>query len=555
MANRRNRFGRSVRNVRNRMAARSGHGTLNTGHSSGHGMTRRGFLRRAGVAAAGVAGAMVGGAGVAHALPPNSNIVATAYGYDVYPVGNPLRNKTHNAPFLFEGPVTEDIWNIQWAVNSISPGQTIKLMARPISSQVPKAFHFGTPLSGWFNGWGIFVTKSCTIEGEVDSSNNPLSTIEKGVLQFGVLPVFTPGGQVTIKNLVAKEPYWHFSGVPDPGFEVYLDYDNVRIADISIWDYAAAPGGPPDNALLGVWGHHFGRLTFTNGYYTSKNTSGASIDWEGGLVFEGFWPHGTELAFSNNEIHTNTDAASGNPYSHYGVYVGNTTSTNITVSYNQMTTLADNDAEIYLYNNFGNAISVFNNILYGTGAAGISINDSSGGQYSGNDLTSFIGINTQVYVGYGSNGNHFGPNSYPRNIYGSIAKTADSLGVFVVDGDGNIIDSDDFSACNVSGWTNGDLSCIVLNGNNNEVYEHPQLGVKYFPTGTSLCDQVENVSGNNYIHQWDKLCSGEHPAFDRIQAIQEKLIAHKEWLDQHKMGEPPYGEGWPPEWPEWPWPE
>jgi hypothetical protein len=48
------------------------------------------------------------------------------------------------------------------------------------------------------------------------------------------------------------------------------------------------------------------------------------------------------------------------------------------------------------------------------------------------------------------------------------------------------------------------------------VYEHPQKGVKLFPEGTSLCQQVLNeepgadptdpATWTNYVHQWGKVC-------------------------------------------------
>jgi hypothetical protein len=46
-----------------------------------------------------------------------------------------------------------------------------------------------------------------------------------------------------------------------------------------------------------------------------------------------------------------------------------------------------------------------------------------------------------------------------------------------------------------------------------------------------------NPSGANYIHGWNSLCSGNHPASDVISEVQQRLSAHALWQSQAKPGD------------------
>ncbi len=258
----------------------------------------------------------------------------------------------------------------------------------------------------------------------------------------------------------------------------------------------------------------------------------------------------------------------------------------------------DSTYKMLLWNSDGEIIT--NNVFSGTAQYGLCTGAYLGNpamkynkniKFAGNDLSGLTTSLAQVYLNADATTNYFGSwtdpvtlQEYPNNTYGSLKLTYNTttqalqtLGVFVVYGNLNTINLDDFTQCKlynpnppvgngslvgyVPGWNTdilypgmqqiGHLGCIAVYGNGvdkgvgNIIYEHPRLGVKYFPPGTDLCGQVmEAVPGSNMIYQWDKLCmSGGLPS-DKFSEIIQRLEYHAQFMAEN---EPPYGqvEGWP----------
>jgi len=69
------------------------------------------------------------------------------------------------------------------------------------------------------------------------------------------------------------------------------------------------------------------------------------------------------------------------------------------------------------------------------------------------------------------------------------------------------------------------------------VEEHPKLGTKYFPTGTSMCTQVwddnDPATTSNMIYQWENFCA--NPKNKNIQEIRDRWAAHQ--IEMQALGD------------------
>jgi len=197
------------------------------------------------------------------------------------------------------------------------------------------------------------------------------------------------------------------------------------------------------------------------------------------------------------------------------------------------------------------------NTVEGTFTYGISLDSgSSFNKVCGNDLSGTTAEVAQVHL-VASNENYFGPwtdpddtLTSPGNAFGPVL--ASGLGVYVDQGQLNVCQHNDFTRCNflgtVPGWSfEGDevatLGCIWLGGDDAYVAEHPRLGTKYFPPGTSVCDQVYfDPDSANTVQNWDELCSDDDRPRNRDR-IMEKFHAAScrrrggDWVRDRVTGE------------------
>ena len=108
-------------------------------------------------------------------------------------------------------------------------------------------------------------------------------------------------------------------------------------------------------------------------------------------------------------------------------------------------------------------------------------------------------------------------------------------------GGDNTIKNNDFSGTEMGGFelkTDGSISygCITLAGSNSTVTENALLGKKYFPKGTHMCNQVQDVNGTNRIVQWKALCSAESSPPEHVRdRIWEKIDERRMNVDQNLL--------------------
>jgi hypothetical protein len=210
---------------------------------------------------------------------------------------------------------------------------------------------------------------------------------------------------------------------------------------------------------------------------------------------------------------------------------------------------------------------------------------------SGNDLSGLTTSIAQVYLPANTHTNYFGPwpdpngHTYSGNVLGPLQLTYNlsvpptdpnygkllTLGAHVDNGTNNICQHNDFTKCKlfdqygiltnylpggyVPGWyATPAIGCILLSGgdptkippvppsSDAQIYEHPQLGTKYFPDGTSMCNQIANLGSNNYVHQWENFCA--NPPNPNIDEIQERWAVHQAWQEK-LVSQPPPDVTWP----------
>ena len=262
-------------------------------------ITRKEFIRRASIGTAAVGAAAAGLGGVARAqaaLPPVPapptvylkrndpnpdplNIVPDgAGGLYVYPNGdpNPLANESGQlylnpltAPTM--GLITPDSRNIQWAVNNVPSGATVRLMSKTSPSRasypgpnMPLAFEFPPEYPGFSVRVGYPFPDAvsngsygCVIEGETDASDNgplmpdgvtrqfpngrPVTRINKGMLLFNLATQNNKTTEtIVFRNVLFNEPVSHVAGA-QPLNKGDVVIDNCIIQNLrhsSVWNYA-----------------------------------------------------------------------------------------------------------------------------------------------------------------------------------------------------------------------------------------------------------------------------------------------------------------------------
>ncbi|MCI0503236.1 right-handed parallel beta-helix repeat-containing protein [Candidatus Micrarchaeota archaeon] len=554
-------------------------------------MSRGSFLRTAGIGAAGVAAAGLGLGGVARAAafpagndnPDPANIIDPSTGQGaiggeseiwIYPTGNDSILAEKN-PIANNAAMTTDSRNIQWAVNNIQENGTILLKNSSTQFHFPKLFQYGFAQ--------VIVWRSCTVSGETDQYNTgnrlpdgtpqfpngmPLTIIRNGgmLLDLRTLLSNNPPISVTVKNL-------HFDGAQTHVLRTHYNgdfvIDNCKVTNLLL-DYTSGLNIPNLVSIFSV--QYTNPASSFIGSFTVKNcdinqpnpAKPGTIDM--GIMYNSQSPgnRAANVAILNNTINVK-GVAIINAYN----YKTNTNVTPQTIIRNNHIIIDgansqstnNNAAPIGIFIADSKYNTVSGNLMEGVSRYGILVYsdaptiNSSDNNFFGNDLSNLTAKVAQVYLDKYSKSNYFGAwddqvtgQSYPNNAYGPILPGPSALGAFMIYGTGNTINLDDFTRCAVPGWyATPAVGCIALYGSGNQVYEHPRLGVKYFPPGTDLCNQVmEKDLGANMIYQWDKLCIGGGLPNDKFAEIIQKLEQHAQFMAEN---EPPYGqaEGWPPE--------
>jgi hypothetical protein len=243
-------------------------------------------------------------------------------------------------------------------------------------------------------------------------------------------------------------------------------------------------------------------------------------------------------------------------------------------------------------------VTVKNNTLNGEAAVGIMLTKSlpafmapanedafvTNNSFHGNNLEGFNAGIAQVYLDQFTKDNFFGPGTdpytginYHGNIFGPLQLLYDqnpilpngqrnqyyhtllTLGVYVDNGQNNACQHNDFTQSNAQGTVNGlevgipnpypdewpgvidYVACISLGSTSSyaKVYEHPKLGTKYFPTGTSMCNQISwDQNSTNVVHLWDTYCVG-NPPNKNLDEIWARWEAHQAWQNQSVSNQPP----------------
>lgn len=548
-------------------------------------MTRKQFIRKAAVGAAALGAAAVGLGGVARAqaaggLPVTPNpdpghikVVSPDY-IEVYPVSDPARmtvlewrasgqpqrmqdprlsvvdpvsmvwEQDENGEYwlVSAAPLSEtsnfdqsvewdrrrrtiDAMNVEWAANNVAkkndgtPG-TVLLK----HTETP--FHFGT---GWVTssipsrdlppGYGVLICNDCIIRGETGPGGEPLTMLKGGAGAFiggWSLGAFLPwlfgyfdeqgnplfgiqcwhdfaAKMIAFRNLIMEDPMYpalHTRGGSDltNGNEYDLavsEAENIRIINARPNPEGGGPGAPANLPII-----------FENeaaGISIVRNCS-VSLAPERGFLIAGIASFSEKEELLNNTVHIPL-IPDAEPWDFISGFV--------TLSFSPGTIVQNN------------RVTVMN-----PSGLGLEINGGSG-HFLDNK---FFGQSAGIII-YGN---------------GNTIQNADFTGLTLP------AESPDYRCILLVSWFDADGGAWVI-PQSNQVYEHAQLGVKYFPPGTTLCSQVLNYetdeSGNplppeqwtNNIHQWDRLCSGTHPAFSKITELQQKFAAHRAALDKLRL--------------------
>ncbi len=266
---------------------------MNSRNETGR-ITRKQFIRKSAVGAAAIG---LGLGRVANAALPPVPAPPTVYlkrndpnpdplniipdgagGWHVHPDGdpNPLANESGQrylnplgAPTM--GLVTADSRNIQWAVNNVPSGGTVRLMSKTSPSRttspgpgMPLAFEFPPEYPGFsvrvgypFQDAVSNGSYGCVIEGETDASDNgplmpdgvtrqfpngrPVTQINKGMLLFNLATQNNKTTEtIVFRNVLFNEPVSHVAGA-QPMNKGNVVIDNCIIQNLrhsSVWNYA-----------------------------------------------------------------------------------------------------------------------------------------------------------------------------------------------------------------------------------------------------------------------------------------------------------------------------
>jgi len=182
------------------------YGNISGKGNFGSRMSRKQFGQALGLGAAGVAAAGLGLGGVAHAVPPNDpNIVD----------GNTGQPAIGGETLIWVYPTaieSNDVPNVQWALDYIHPGGTVILKQYQAGTSNPLYFNFGTTGT-------VSITKSVTLQGEFTGPRKPLAGVGYGgwilegtTILGGTAPVRIPrlgepvGPSFLIKDIIFDSP-------------------------------------------------------------------------------------------------------------------------------------------------------------------------------------------------------------------------------------------------------------------------------------------------------------------------------------------------------------
>jgi len=209
----------------------------------------------------------------------------------VYPAGDPTQDKP----------------NVQWAVDNVAVGGTVRLKAQDVDGN-PRSFDFGTEMViGTFN---VEIIRSCTVEGEVlrrkyQEPDDPLygqrvmTTIQNGAAVFGVFGAwdsYADRVEVVVKNLISRDAAVHVIGT--------YGFADVEIDNVQIIDLAALADYP---ARIAFFAHSHGNYTLKHCTVGMKPAP-FDVELEAGIAYKGFDSPpamiGADLEFVHNDIAT-----------------------------------------------------------------------------------------------------------------------------------------------------------------------------------------------------------------------------------------------------------
>jgi hypothetical protein len=530
-------------------------------------MSRRRFLKTAGVAAAGVGAAAAGLGGTANA------------GYwegDYWVVeGQNNPNPNHEHPILkyWGGPLpcTEDVYNVQMAVLNHSHVQLVGdfHFGDPVGNQNQPPFGFpggriviskdandGLVIEGpatihaggWAPGLGLGMVPALFTTSIPDLNPFPLNPNLTNGDMFGSADLNE--GYVIIRNLTFDGAEFGVIGLTaGRNFEVSgCTVRNMKPGNSLA--FGTSQWGIICTEAYTEAGFHTGQTIFGESVVIENNTMGQyqpAVDEQYGVYAGDFGIVGAsypEVFIRNNNITTNYQGDGQT----IGIRLAGLQETTTYVE-NNIIVNPQSNPDIYYANNgieatrhfsnLGGPAVIQNNTLTGGGIA-IKLFDASDCVVKSNQIIEAEAVGIELFAN--SHNNHIERNNIDSLIGGP---GVEPLVGMICHGNNNIIGFNDFSDSEIPGLSNGNFPCIYLveSSSGNEVREHAKLGTRFFPTGTSMCDQVIDA-GSNYVHNYDILCTDKGPSRDHLDVIRGKMAAHKAWVEEHKEGEPPYG---PPE--------
>ena len=450
--------------------------------------------------------------------------------YNIYPTGNPAAYGMN--PIHGMKQCTWDAFRLQLAVFGMDadgnpiPGfqGKVKMKAKNTAGQFTP-FDFG---HFYLAGWGdVEMYVPVEVTGEIigglkfeqaDSSISPghflygktaMTTIRNGA---GAMLIYAEDGSaVRVRNLVSRDAYAIFSGT--------YGYTDTELSNVWIVDERQEPTDP--NMVLGLYAHSSGRWAVKNCAFRGDPESAGASYWEGGIAYAGIVPYylynGASVELIDNDVATTDPRSPDDERWALGLFFNGTCQwmdeggncmydpakpVQMLVQGNRATScqgllIAYNNAVTTVQNNSFHVVGLPN---YWGDAAGI------------NHMFSRMAAINNRFSGGDQNG----------------------FGIFSI-GYGDSIQNNNFIGMELPGFYGG-YPCVLLLGEGCKVDEQAMLGVKYFPQETTLCQQVLDLGVDNDVLQWGKLCGGTHPAFDRIQMNQQKLIEHKMRMEGFAAG-------------------